>query len=244
MSYKFTTGSVRRGDIYFEDDRTGEPTYINFEDDEIAFVAGGVTGIEISGSGGAHTDGNIVLCRSPLTASTMVIGRTSKGGQFAKSGKLTITGSDVGQGTPMFSCTSDSHFDILTVSGSGRVGIGGPAVAYHTLDLTGSVGFNVVSFTAAAQLGETHNIVIADCNASGFTLTLPAATANITGRRYIIKRADSGGGGGGNDLVIARNGANIDGAGSDISSIGNGTCNTLICVGTDGWIRIAEYVAI
>lgn len=244
MSYKFTTGSVRRGDIYFEDDRIGDPTFINFEDDEIAFVAGGVTGIEISGSGEAHIDGNIVLCRSPLTASTMVIGRTSTGGQFAKSGKLTITGSDVGEGKPMFSCTSDSHFDILTVSGSGRVGIGGPAVAYHTLDLTGSVGFSVVSFTAAAQLGETHNIVVADCNGSGFTLTLPAATANLTGRRYIIKRADSGGGGGGNSLVIGRNGANIDGAGADIDDIGNGTCQTLICIGTAGWIRTAEFVAI
>jgi hypothetical protein len=244
MSYKFTTGSVRRGDIYFEDDRVGEPTYINFEDDEISFVAGGVTGIEISGSGDAHIDGNIVLCRSPLTASTLTLGRSAKGGEFAKSGRLIITGSDVGEGKPMLQCLSDSNFDILTVSGSGRVGIGGPATAYHTLDLTGSIGFNVASFSAAAQLGDTHNVVIADCNGGSVTLTLPAATANLTGRRYIIKRADSGGSGGSNDLIIARNGANIDGASSNISEINNGACNTLICIGTNGWIRISEYVPI
>ena len=30
MSYKYSTGSVRRGDIYFEDDTQGEQTYIDF----------------------------------------------------------------------------------------------------------------------------------------------------------------------------------------------------------------------
>ena len=35
MSYKWTTGSVRRGDIYFEDDRTGAATYIDFGEDTI-----------------------------------------------------------------------------------------------------------------------------------------------------------------------------------------------------------------
>jgi len=40
MSYKFTTGSVRRGDIYFEDDRTGDLTYIDFNDDSIGLKAG------------------------------------------------------------------------------------------------------------------------------------------------------------------------------------------------------------
>jgi hypothetical protein len=33
MAYKFTTGSVRRGDVYYEDDRTGEATYIDFGQD-------------------------------------------------------------------------------------------------------------------------------------------------------------------------------------------------------------------
>ena len=41
MSYKYTTGSVRRGDIYFEDDRAGEPTYIDFGQDTITLRPSG-----------------------------------------------------------------------------------------------------------------------------------------------------------------------------------------------------------
>ena len=41
MSYKYTTGSVRRGDIYFEDDRVGEPTYIDFGQDTITLRPSG-----------------------------------------------------------------------------------------------------------------------------------------------------------------------------------------------------------
>jgi hypothetical protein len=41
MSYKFSTGSVRKGDIYFEDDRTGAQTYIDFGQDTITLRPGG-----------------------------------------------------------------------------------------------------------------------------------------------------------------------------------------------------------
>jgi len=41
MSYKFSTGSVRQGDIYFEDDRTGEMTYIDFDQDTITLRPSG-----------------------------------------------------------------------------------------------------------------------------------------------------------------------------------------------------------
>ena len=41
MSYKFTTGSVRRGDVYFEDDRDGDPTYIDFGQDTITLRPSG-----------------------------------------------------------------------------------------------------------------------------------------------------------------------------------------------------------
>ena len=41
MGYKFTTGSVRKGDIYFEDDRTGDPTYIDFGQDTITLRPSG-----------------------------------------------------------------------------------------------------------------------------------------------------------------------------------------------------------
>ena len=41
MSYKFSTGSVRRGDVYYENDRTGEPTYIDFGQDTITLRPSG-----------------------------------------------------------------------------------------------------------------------------------------------------------------------------------------------------------
>ena len=41
MSYKFSTGSVRRGDVYFEDDREGDPTYVDFGQDSITLRPSG-----------------------------------------------------------------------------------------------------------------------------------------------------------------------------------------------------------
>jgi hypothetical protein len=41
MSYKFSTGSIRKGDIYYEDDRDGEPTYIDFGQDSITLRPSG-----------------------------------------------------------------------------------------------------------------------------------------------------------------------------------------------------------
>ena len=41
MGYKFTTGSVRRGDVYYEDDRTGAATYIDFGQDTITLRPSG-----------------------------------------------------------------------------------------------------------------------------------------------------------------------------------------------------------
>ena len=45
MSYKFSTGSVRRGDIYFEDDREGAQTYIDFSQDTITLRPSGAAAL-------------------------------------------------------------------------------------------------------------------------------------------------------------------------------------------------------
>jgi len=50
MGYKWTTGSVARGDIYYEDDKTGNATYINFEEDAISMVPGGTSLLNVSAS--------------------------------------------------------------------------------------------------------------------------------------------------------------------------------------------------
>ena len=49
MAYKFTTGSVDRGDIYNEDDAQGN-TYLDWNEDAVGVVAGGSTVFVVSGS--------------------------------------------------------------------------------------------------------------------------------------------------------------------------------------------------
>ena len=144
----------------------------------------------------------------------------------------------------LLSLRSDSYVDLLVVTGSGRVGINAPNPG-STLQVSGSVGFLISSFADDHGLDETHTVAIADCNGGDVTLTLPPAADAIVGRKYIIKRLDSGGSGGGNSLTIARNGAVIDGAASNIGSIENQTSHTLICLGAgNGWALIDKYVGI
>ena len=50
MSYKYSTGSVFRGDIYFEDDRVGQPTYIDFGMDTISIRPSGSAILNVSAS--------------------------------------------------------------------------------------------------------------------------------------------------------------------------------------------------
>lgn len=50
MSYLYSTGSVRKGDIYFEDDRDGEPTFIDFGQDSISLRPSGSAILNVSAS--------------------------------------------------------------------------------------------------------------------------------------------------------------------------------------------------
>ena len=58
MAYKYTTGSVHRGDIYNEDD-SGRNTYIDWSEDAVAFVCGGVDALVVSGSMGLSSSLNM-----------------------------------------------------------------------------------------------------------------------------------------------------------------------------------------
>jgi len=50
LAYKYTTGSLRQGDIYYEDDRLGEPTYIDFGMDTISLRPSGSAILNVSAS--------------------------------------------------------------------------------------------------------------------------------------------------------------------------------------------------
>jgi hypothetical protein len=97
--------------------------------------------------------------------------------------------------------------------------------------------------TGAYSIAEDDFCIVADCNSSAFTLTLPSATDAMAGRIYTIKRMDSGNSGGGNMLTISRNGKNIDNVAGDVL-LANLDALVLQCIGADGgWIRIGAFMA-
>ncbi len=49
MAYKYTTGSVERGDIYNQNDAQGN-TYLDWNEDAVGVVAGGTTVFVVSGA--------------------------------------------------------------------------------------------------------------------------------------------------------------------------------------------------
>ena len=265
MSYKWTSGSVRRDDIYAQEDTTGDPTFIEWGQDTITFRPGddpilfleetkvgiGTTDptytLDVAGDIGfdeflRHNDDTDTYLRLLPDTFDIICGGVKLISYYE-------TGNDAVHVNPQngdvnFIVDSDTEDNSLFVEGSsGNVGIGTGA-PYSTLQVAGSLQFKVNSVSGDATLDDTYHVVAVDCNAASVTLTLPSATAAITGRQYIIKRADSGDDGTPYSLTIGRNSANIDGAESDISSIENGTSHTLICIGTSGWILVDKYVGI
>jgi len=158
----------------------------------------------------------------------------------------TWTGSDIRLSVNASDPKEDADVSVLIDGASprqGNVGIGTGTEAYSKLSISGSVQFNVTVFTADDTLDGTHHVAVADCNAADVTLTLAEATNAITGRQYIIKRADSSNSNAQACAIAPAGGDAIDGGGS-ITNIDDGTSHTLICIGNSGWIIVDKYVGI
>ena len=131
----------------------------------------------------------------------------------------------------------------LTIESGGNVGVGTETPG-STFQVDGSVSFPTGTLrTGAYTITEDDFCIVADCNSSAFTLTLPVATDAMAGRIYTIKRMDSGNSGGGNMLTVSRNGKNIDNIAGDLA-LANLDALVLQCIGVvGGWIRIGSFLA-
>jgi len=144
MAYKYSTGSLRQGDLYFEDDRTGAPTWIDWGQDTITLRPSGSAILYLeSGKVGIGTTSpdNTLHVKSDETTHIKI---ESEAGYEAalkiKSG---------GQSSAYIwqpGSTSDLRFyingaDVMHLDNDGNVGIGTTTPDY-TLDVAGNVGIN------------------------------------------------------------------------------------------------------
>ena len=106
MSYKWSTGSVFRGDIYFEDDDTGELTYIDFEQDKIS--------LKPSGSAVLEVGWNLEKAQVKVTGNTVATPPTAATAQFTI---LYDTGDYC-----WFAVDEDGSLTIETVDSDGALG--------------------------------------------------------------------------------------------------------------------------
>ena len=83
MSYKYSTGSVRKGDIYFEDDREGPPTYIDFGQDSIT--------LRPSGSQILHAQADAVGIGTTSPTEILTLNATDPTIRFEEGGTLKAT---------------------------------------------------------------------------------------------------------------------------------------------------------
>jgi len=131
MSYKWTTGSVRRGDIYYEDDMDAAPTYIDFGMDTMAFRPSGSAILNLSASnvgiGTTSPTKTLEVVGTVSGSSTLeVVGATTLGNTLNVSGAVTLAGDTTA----------------TSISGSGTLQMVGNTFLGGTLNVTGNADFN------------------------------------------------------------------------------------------------------
>ena len=83
MSYKYSSGSIRKGDIYYEDDREGQPTYIDFGQDTIT--------LRPSGSQILHATATAIGVGTISPAEILTLNATDPTIRFEENGTLKAT---------------------------------------------------------------------------------------------------------------------------------------------------------
>jgi hypothetical protein len=91
--------------------------------------------------------------------------------------------------------------------------------------------FPIATITADTTLADTHSVVLVDTSSASVTATLPAAPT--AGHVCYIKKIAAA-----NTMTVGRNGKNIDGAASNLSTTVNNFTFALVYDSTYGWCRL------
>jgi hypothetical protein len=209
MSYKYTKGSVNRGDLKAESaiDSDGN-TYVDFGDDSVGLVAGGVDFIKateaaqdilVINEAGADVDfrvessgedeaiflnaGNDTLHinKGSSAFSTIIYGNSGNAMEVNSSG-VTINEGGVAANDFRVESNNKTHM-VFVDAGNDTVGINtnAPSSTFHVV---GSQTGNYTAVTGNTTLDGTHYIVNYTGNGDA-TLTLPAVSG-LAGRIYHI----------------------------------------------------------
>jgi hypothetical protein len=127
------------------------------------------------------------------------------------------------------SATATTINDSAIYQNGSNIGIGTTA-PIATLDVKGSISFQIVSQAAPYAVSDTDNVILVDASGGSRTITLPSAVG-IKGRTYNIKKIDATT----NGVVISPSAGNIDGLASFTTTTQN-QAFTVISDGTNWWI--------
>jgi hypothetical protein len=194
VAYKWTTGSVNRGDVYYEDDRVGEPTYIDFGMDTITLRPSGTAQLYVEdgkvGIGTTSPDHTLHV-KSPATCHVKV--ESEAGYEAALKIK---SGGQSSAYVWMPGSTSDLRFyingaDVMHLDNDGKVGIG-------TTNPTEILTLNATDPTILFSEGGTGKATIG-VNSSDNILV-----ENKTINKHIVFKV--------NDQGVVKEGFRLDGA--------------------------------
>ena len=191
MAYKYTTGSVNKGDIYAEDD---SDTYIDFSPNAIGLVAGGSNTVVISGSNVGigtpspatklHVKGDVKVANDDARVKIDGAPNSHPGLELYENGtrKWIIYNNYT---TDDLTFKTDSN-ERMVIEQGGSVGIGTSSPT-STLGVSGSVALKVTSTGTGITLDDSHFLV--QCTGTGImTIALPAV-AGCGGRIYYISNS-------------------------------------------------------
>jgi hypothetical protein len=171
MAYKYTTGSVERGDIYNQNDAQGN-TYLDWNEDAVGVVAGGTTVFVVSGATaqvGIGTNDPSATLHAYGSISSDYIGLIDNDASSNAHG-LKVTTDGNGSGTNVLDLESQST-TLLRVRGDGRVGIGKVTSRPSAcLTVSGSNGDADIAVASKIQhIGDSDTYLQFETDAVGIT---------------------------------------------------------------------------